>query len=208
MFAGFARKVLAPGGMPAAESVLSLNCGGASYVVGFSDRKGRFNVAVNRRYSLQSMAEAKLRARLDTFYGDFINPALSGCRLEAMHRGYGKARLQLGLLRSSGPNDLGSLELDPLAGMADHTASSGTLTAPLKALKTCRSGLHEIRKQRPRYMRAVSRFKKAVKTHPGFAGAWAGLGEAFIALGGSRKRRDRSRRRPRRIRRASPRTKR
>lgn len=176
-------QVLTSGGVPLADSMLRMNCGGASYVVGYTDRRGRYNIAVNRCYSLLGMAGARLNTAIDPYNAPFIDASLSGCWLEAVSHGYGLARLELGILRSDMRNDLGSLVLDPLTGQADYTVSVDTLMAPPEARKAYTKGLRELQKRYPNHLRAASHFLKAIEIHPKYAPAWSGLGEAYVLMG-------------------------
>ncbi len=175
-------QVLTSGGAPVAGSLLRMNCGGASYAVGYTDRRGRYSIAVNRCYSLLGMAGARLSRVIDPYNAWFIDTSLSGCWLEAVSPGYGLARLELGILRSDIKNNLGSLVLDPLTGQADYTVSIDTLMAPPEAKKAYTKGLREMQKRYPNYRRAASHFLKAVEIHPEYAPAWSGLGEAYIMM--------------------------
>ena len=198
-------RVVSRTGKPIANAVIRLNCGNASYPMGYTDRKGRFSFSLNSCFPALSMADASLGSRYppsahptstlsarrmsrsadgSRFRRDLARSFLT-CQLEGYVPGYFPGHFRLYDLRDWGRTDLGTLILNPVPSGGGQTVSIDTLLAPEAARKAYRKGLRNLRKWPPDHQAALNRLEKAVELHPLYAPAWTALGEARMAAGDS-----------------------
>ncbi len=169
-------------GQPIADTVVRLNCGGGSYPMGHTDRRGRFSFNLNSCYPALVVSDARFSGRV----GRIRAAPFSSCWIELGAPGYSSRRLGLGAILGPDRNHLGTLVLHAAAAgsaTAGPTVSVNTLLAPQDARRAYQRGLRALRKKLPDYQQAVSHLSRAVKIHRPYAPAWTALGEALMATG-------------------------
>ena len=174
-------RILIASGQPAAGAEVRLNCGGAYYPMGITDRRGRFNINIASCYSALSMGDASAGGHFRI--GGRWSLSLSACWLQLILPGHAQRRLDLRDLGRWGSHDLGTVILDGPASDPNPTVHVNTLLASPAARKAYQRGLRALRKTKPNYDAAASHLAEAVRIHPQYATAWAALGEALMALG-------------------------
>ncbi len=196
-------RVIGQAGKPIADAVIRLNCGNASYPMGYTDRKGRFSFSLNSCFPALSMSDASLGSRYQPsphptsklsarrmsraadgsrFRRNLARSFLT-CQLEGYVPGYLSGHFRLYDLRDWDRTDLGTLILNPVPSDGGRTVSIDTLMAPEAARKAYRKGLRNLRKWPPNHQAALNHLEKAVDLHPPYAPAWTTLGEARMATG-------------------------
>ena len=175
-------RVVGQAGKPIADAVIRLNCGSASYPMGFTDRKGRFRFSLNSCFpAFSMMSDASIGSRYRRYRRDL--PGVLACRLETFVPGFLPGQLRLHTIRDWDRTDLGTLILSPVPSDGGHTVSIDTLLAPEAARKEYRKGLRNLRKWPPDHNAALRHLGQAVELHPLYAPAWTTLGEARMASG-------------------------
>ena len=168
-------------GQPAADAEVRLNCGGASYPMGVTDRRGRFRINLTSCYSALSMGDASVGGPFRAS-GSWAF-SLNTCWLDLMIPGHALGRVELRALTRWRRHDLGTVILESLGPEPSPTVHINTLLASPAARKAYQRGLRALRKAKPNYDAAAGHLAEAVRIHRQYATAWAALGEALMALG-------------------------
>ena len=167
--------LLSSGGAPAEPIRIVQICGTRRTIEGYTDSKGRFGFAAGRNEHYSNTDVTVARPGGPGAFGQSPAAGLSGCSIEADAPGYRSNSLSL--WQTSG-GDIGTIILTPLERGQGAAISVTSLAAPKKASDAFFKAMKEIDKGPSANLeRAGRHLEKAVDEYPGYAAAWARLGQ-------------------------------
>ncbi len=177
------RVMMEDGTAPPEPVMMVMVCNGRARPQGYTDSKGRFNIALGQNQ--QVFADASMDS---TDMRGIMNPSptrgisereLIGCEFRAEMPGFQSDVVQLAGRRVLDNPEVGVIVLRRLSNVQGFTFSLTTANAPKEAKKAYEKALSLAKKQKA--AEAEPHLRKAVEVYPKFAAAWFELGNALQA---------------------------
>jgi tetratricopeptide (TPR) repeat protein len=175
-------KVLLEGGGTLAEPVaIERVCNGVTRREGYTDFKGQFEFQLGTNLGFQDASENDPSSTPGSpvkTTGTNMNQRptdLTGCEFRAVFAGFVSSTA---MIRTNGDNwqiDIGTIFLKRMGDAVGTTISITTMAAPKEAQSAYEKAQKAVTKEKP--AEAEKELNKAVRLYPGFASAWALLGE-------------------------------
>jgi tetratricopeptide (TPR) repeat protein len=171
------------GTAPPEPVMMVMVCNGRPRPQGYTDSKGRFNIALGQNQTV--FADASMDS---TDMRGIMNPGptrgiserdLVGCEFRAELAGHQSDIVQLAGRRVMDNPEVGVIVLRRMSNVQGFTFSLTTANAPKEAKKAYEKALSLAKKQKA--AEAEPHLRKAVEIYPKFAAAWFELGNALEA---------------------------
>ncbi|MEJ5367980.1 MAG: tetratricopeptide repeat protein [Bryobacteraceae bacterium] len=177
-------RVMMEDGTPPPEPVMMVMvCNGRPRPQGYTDTKGRFNIALGQNQAVfadASMDSTDMRSIMNPGPARGISERdLVGCEFRAELAGHQSDVIQLAGRRVLDNPEVGVIVLRRMANVEGFTFSLTTANAPKEAKKAFEKGLSLVKKKK--MAEAEPHLRKAVEIYPKFAAAWLELGNALDA---------------------------
>lgn len=177
------RVMMEDGTAPPEPVMMVMVCNGRPRPQGYTDAKGRFNIALGQNQAV--FADASMDS---TDMRSIMNPGptrgiserdLIGCEFRAELPGHQSDVVQLAGRRVLDNPEIGVIVLRRMANVEGFTFSLTTANAPKEAKKAFNKALSLMKKNKA--AEAETHLRKAVEIYPKFAAAWLALGNALQA---------------------------
>lgn len=177
------RVMMEDGTAPPEPVMMVMVCNGRPRPQGYTDAKGRFNVALGQNQAV--FADASMDS---TDMRSIMNPGptrgiserdLVGCEFRAELAGHQSDVVQLAGRRVLDNPEIGVIVLRRMSNVEGFTFSLTTANAPKEAKKAYEKALSLAKKRKA--AAAELHLRKAVEIYPKFAAAWFELGNALQA---------------------------
>jgi tetratricopeptide (TPR) repeat protein len=177
------RVMMEDGTAPPEPVMMVMVCNGRPRPQGYTDAKGRFNIALGQNQSV--FADASMDS---TDMRSIMNPGptrgisereLVGCEFRAELAGHQSDVVQLAGRRVLDNPEIGVIVLRRMSNVEGFTFSLTTANAPKEAKKAFEKAQSLAKKQKA--AEAEVHLRKAVEIYPKFAAAWFELGNALQA---------------------------
>lgn len=155
-------------------------CGGATRLLGYTDPKGEFQIALASNPFQDASENDPRSGRSLTPQGGAAPPGtgpfgMTGCELRAVLAGFQSSRVLMMGENGSWQFEAGTIVLQPLEGVQGTTISLASLSAPADARRAYEKAERAV--SRNKLDQAEAEAQKAVQISPQFAAAWTLLGD-------------------------------
>jgi len=166
----YGKVVLDDGTKPPDPVTIETLCGGARRGEIYTDLEGRFGFQLGNPDLTPQAGDANPLGVMngDQAYG------MGDCELRPILPGFTSNSVYLGLGRSFGDGNLGTIVLHRMTEVAGSAVSVTSLQVPKAALNAYQKAIRNLRKNKP--TEAAKDLQKAVDLYPNYASAWYALG--------------------------------